>query len=466
MVNNTDVIEKIEAEMKINVLFAELDLKIFKCKEEMGSNYYIHIEENKHYFYKLSRIIDLIEDTLRNKSKTLSTFYVKVTGDYKPAEVKEWITKIIKSVPVINNIGYRPSSETIFIDNDNRVLYNTYRLPDIRKSPSIIKDNYSFPHIQKLLMFLCNDSEESYSWMNKRIAHALTKPTDRVPTAIILQGAQGSGKNTFTDFILRPLFQYNTKIITQRDIDMNFDSHYMFQTQLVIANEVINVENKFTLPNKLKTYISEDSIMINPKGRDARQVENYTFFVFTTNEISPIKLDKDNRRYTVITRFEPIEVSFIKELKANLETELIEYYNYLLSLEYDTSDIYMRLATEGEKDAITVSSNSVELFIANALESDSFFKAHEGICKEFYQSSSLEVSEHLEPFKKKDGIYVIIKDLYESYKKFCTNEDLKPCTRHIFTRLFKKAGYQTKKIRQGEETYRAILIKRIKTEGL
>lgn len=68
---------------------------------------------------------------------------------------------------------------------------------------------------------------------------------------------------------------------------------------LIIMNEAQNYGGAFASNDRLKSLISDDTITIEPKGKDSFDVNNFTRFVFLTNNAWPVKADRNNGRYAL-----------------------------------------------------------------------------------------------------------------------------------------------------------------------
>jgi len=270
-------------------------------------------------------------------------------------------------IKLVFNINYEPT-DCKFIDFKKKKFFNTYNKTtywDYNK----IEKSYGFPHIKELLMNLVGEDEKSYDYFNMWLGWIIQKPTEKLPTAIILQGRQGSGKGRFKSLILDNIFAENCQEINQTHLESSFNE-YLLGKQIIMANEVMHNENRQTLPNVLKNLVTDDTITISRKFRKEIVGRNFTHWIFCTNSDNPIKIDQDDRRYSVFYS-EKLKgggknaAKFIQSLMKNLEQELKQYISYLKSLKIKYEDVHEPIMTQAKEEIIDLNKDTIIKFIEN-----------------------------------------------------------------------------------------------------
>ena len=277
-----------------------------------------------------------------------------------------------KRIKLVFNINYEPTDEK-FIYMDNKKFFNTYNkteLWDYNKKDS----KFQFKHIKELIMNLCGNDELSYNYFNNWLGWIIKNPTEKLPTAIIFQGMQGSGKGTLKNLVLDRIFGNNCQEINQTQLESSFNE-YLMGKQIIMANEVMHNENRQTLPNVLKNLVTDEYITISRKFRKEIVARNYTHWIFCTNNDNPLKIDEDDRRYNVFYS-KKLRKGFGTEIRINLDYELKEYISYLKSLVIDFTDVSEPIMTEAKKEVIELNKDSVEKFRESLQQYDSILTAY------------------------------------------------------------------------------------------
>lgn len=173
---------------------------------------------------------------------------------------------------------------------------------------------------------LFNRQQELVNYMLNWFAHLLQKPNRKTEVCIILFGEERTGKSTIGEYILRKIIGVNKIFITSKT-DKVFGRFANTRGKLLcVLNEASGAET-FSIADVLKDAITCVNTEQEKKGIDSVQVVDNTNFIFTTNNINSVKVNKGSSRYL------PIEVS--SEVKANKA-----YFNKLYSVLDD--DLIMR----------------------------------------------------------------------------------------------------------------------------
>lgn len=157
------------------------------------------------------------------------------------------------------------------------------------------------PILDHLLNVWANGSTEVYSYILDWLSTIVKG--DKNGTAIVVYSKkQGAGKNVITDFI-------RDKVIGQlyssetNDIDLlvtKFNARFANKVFTVI-NEAKNVGGDYHKTfDKLKDLITNKRITIERKGIDSLEMDDFNNYIITTNNEYPIKIEENDRRYTLI----------------------------------------------------------------------------------------------------------------------------------------------------------------------
>lgn len=342
-------------------------------------------------------------------------FWDKISDFKKIKMCKERIySELVKTkrIQKIFNINYEPSNKK-FIYVDNKKYFNIYKSTNLFNMDPSDSTN-KFVNIKLLLLNLCGNNKKNYDWFMKWLGWQIQNPLEKLPTAVIFQGQQGTGKGVFKNLILDNIFGNNVQEINQTHLESSFNE-YLLGKQIIVANEVIHNENKALLPNVLKNIITDPSITISRKFRTPIETPNYTHWIFCTNNDNPLKIDEGDRRYSVFYSKKLMgggkaANDFVKKLIYNLDYELINFVNYLKNLTIEEFEVREPIMTEAKQEIIELNKDSIQRF----LEYLSQFKNLQE-CINSFQFRDFEY--HI---KENYGDEYILTDIfYLSYEAYC-----------------------------------------------
>ena len=215
-------------------------------------------------------------------------------------------------------------------NDENSVVYNLWKGFDMDYNMKpVLEINSKFLW---LLRRICND-DSIYIYVKQWIAHIIQKPFKKTNTAIVLYSdTKGIGKNCIIDGICKLLKNYTGKVGNIEDITRNFNAHLV--NKLFISGDEICAKAT-AVSNKLKEVITRTEQNLEKKGKDAIEVDDYTNWLFTTNNYDAFKIETGDRRLTMINCLEEKlssgdSIEFYKEI--NNPTEINKLFNYFRQL--------------------------------------------------------------------------------------------------------------------------------------
>lgn len=227
--------------------------------------------------------------------------------------------------------------------NADRLVFDPTRKVDPKTSVnmfngfSVVPKKGKCEKVLDLLAHLCDGDQELVTWITRWIAYPLQHPGAKMETSIIMHGDEGSGKNLFWEKVVRRLYGEYGGVIGNAQIESQFNE-WASQKLFFVADEVVTRNELKQLKGKLKNMVSGDEISINPKNLPERREANHMNFVFLSNELKPLELDKTDRRYLVVWTPPKKEPEYYKEVAGEAEAGGVEaFYHYLLH-EVDCGD--------------------------------------------------------------------------------------------------------------------------------
>ena len=294
--------------------------------------------------------------------------------------------------------------------------YNLYKGSIYSEGQACTEDNIFF----KLLKYVSND-DIAYEYFKQWIAHIVKTPYKKTNVAIVLYSEVGGiGKNAITDALCKLFENYSAHLESIEDLTKNFNSH--LTNKLFIYGDEINANAK-KISDKLKQIITRPKQNLEKKGIDSISLDDYSNYLFTTNNENSFKLDNEDRRYVMIRAPNvPLEKTdydnFYKFI--NDKDNMNELYNFFMNYENDSYNVGTGRApiTEYKKEIIYENTpaykqfvfNNIERLAGDCLTSSELNQEITEYAKKNYLSSNwttsrfgIEMKKILEPYVKKSG---------------------------------------------------------------
>ena len=165
----------------------------------------------------------------------------------------------------------------------------------------------NYPYIEKFLRNLfcdqCETQEEAderllwvLSWMSKSFVNY-----DKRRTAIVIHGAEGTGKDTFVNLFFKRYFSEKfCSVVSNEELKSNFTSQKLASCLLCQMNEIKgDFRDGNTVFDKIKTLITEREFKYELKGQNALYLPCYFNVIICSNDTKPIQVSDTARRYSV-----------------------------------------------------------------------------------------------------------------------------------------------------------------------
>lgn len=268
-------------------------------------------------------------------------------------------------------------------------------------------ESNALTHIQMILdhqkNILCDGNESVYEYYINYQAHAIQKPFEKPETALIFISDEGYGKDLINYDFLRLVYgTHQTKRLKNLNcLTKQFNKH--LESSLWTVGGELKDRKGVSDIDEVKALITNKTLLVEPKGKEAYEVSDYQRLVFNTNNKIPIPISEHERRFIISKINKPVpERDYINKLVNvvfNPETQR-NYFQYLAHR--DISGWNSRvIPNTAEKDYIKqFSLSNVIRFLIEFIKS----KGRDAICS-----------------VKDDIIKIHSSTLYSSYVDWCAN---------------------------------------------
>ncbi len=291
----------------------------FVCKVLRPQPLYIYSEnDNNNYNCLLYS-----ENDIKETFKHLSSSIIKKEKESK--FISEWIDD--NNIKLYNRMDFNPYNgiRNDKIKSDCYNLFNGYNKQilteyDINKKEEILKP------FKELLFELCGGANEieSYDYFYKFLAHLIQKPAERIPICFIFKSKQGVGKNVMLD-VIGSIIGKAHYITSSNPKDFFGDYAEGFYRKILVNINECEGKDTFDYEGKIKSFITENSITLNPKFVRQTTISNYARLIIFTNKPNPIPIDvrSKDRRFVV---YQSTDKYLDKKYGTTFWEKLVKYF--------------------------------------------------------------------------------------------------------------------------------------------
>lgn len=251
---------------------------------------------------------------------------------------------------------FDPTSDVQFM-HGNTVI-NTFRITDYMATspktgtPSMLEELP--PLTNKIIRsILGNPEDHVVTHFINWLAHVFQTRT-KTKTAWVLNGVEGSGKGTFIEWVLKPLFgAEHVAQVTYANLNKEYNQ-FLENALFVVIEEadIRGVDNAEDVMSKVKNWIADDTITIRKMNTDHFNATNYSNFILNTNGRTPANISGTDRRFNFGERQDQRWYPTVNELDiAHNGRELEAFADVLKRWPVDAYAASMVIDTEAKRDA-------------------------------------------------------------------------------------------------------------------
>ena len=262
-----------------------------------------------------------------------------------------------------NGIIFNPAGE----EEGHYNLWRGFAVDPIEGDCSLYLD-----HIRSII---AGGDEEIYQWILAWMSRLIQNPGGQKPgTSIVLRGKQGTGKGVFVKYFGEIIGSHFIQINNQNQLTGHFNSH-LKDALLVYCDEAIWGGNK-DAEGVLKGMVTEDTIMVEAKGKDSYPVKNHINIIVASNNEWCVPAGLEERRFMVLDVNDTSRGNgeYFKNICDQMENGGCEALHHYL-LNFDISKINLRKIprTEALLDQIMHSMDPFKKWWLDALQRGGFY---------------------------------------------------------------------------------------------
>jgi hypothetical protein len=266
-------------------------IEMFLCKIQTPQVCYIfqNGEDKQPYIYNISDVNQLLEPIMSGCYTELGqpiSFFEKWKKD--PTQ---------KCKRKYDFIPFNPTEQ---IDNDIYNLFTGFN-DSINTEFDKSKRDFIIKPFIDILYEICGADDKSFDFQMKFFASLIQKPRDRPPVCCIWIGEQGTGKNMILDAIGN-IINNEYYITSSKPTDFLGTHAEGFYRKLLVNINEAEGKNTFDFEGQFKSFITENTIIVNPKNVRPTKVQNHSHLIITSQKINavPIDVKSRDRRYFAV----------------------------------------------------------------------------------------------------------------------------------------------------------------------
>lgn len=222
---------------------------------------------------------------------------------------------------------YWPSAGKL-VHHEGKLMLNTYVRDGV--DPALVVDEDGQAVIDLFLRhveFTLVDKREQ-SILLDFFSYIIQNQGSRINWALLLQGAQGTGKSYFVN-VMQYILGSGVRNIDPSAVSGRFTG-WAYGAILNAIEEIrIAGANKYEILDRMKPFVTNNTIQIEEKGRDHRVVPNFASYFLLTNHKDALPVNQGDRRYCILYGRIQSEEQLFNELGGKDAAE--DYFDRLFS---------------------------------------------------------------------------------------------------------------------------------------
>jgi hypothetical protein len=145
---------------------------------------------------------------------------------------------------------------------------------------------------------ICGGSHDYSAYLIRWMAYAVQRPGRQGEVAVVLRGREGTGKGVFAREFGRLFGSHFKHVVNAKHLVGHFNAHLQ-HCSVLYADEAFWAGDR-SHESVLKALVTEETILVEPKGIDSYTVRNCIHLVMSSNSEWVVPASADARRYFVL----------------------------------------------------------------------------------------------------------------------------------------------------------------------
>jgi len=218
-----------------------------------------------------------------------------------------WLFAGPQAIQKVDAYGFFPNQPQI-VEQDGARYLNRWKARDFQPAEGDVT-----PFLEHLA-YLYDGDGETVQFVLDWMACLVQKPEQKQSSAILLTSeAEGIGKGLKGKMLSVLVGEGNTRYLSSDALSSDFND-WLATTSLVIVEEFEDNGRRSAMA-RIKNYITDEVVDINPKHAARYRARNQANFLFFANAAAPVKLAETDRRFLVHrSQAQPKSDAYYREL--------------------------------------------------------------------------------------------------------------------------------------------------------
>lgn len=393
-------------------------------------------------------------DLYHAKTETILRHFAGQYGVPLADDIPEW------------DMSFNPH-DSVRVDFDARTI-NTFQLTKYMKAMKVGKKPPVCPPVIMKIMHhaLGSDPDITAHFVNW-IAFILQNRT-MTRTSWVWHGTQGTGKGILMNQILRPIFGYQQTVVKRLEEFNEQYNAYMLNCFLVFVDEfqIKALNNERGAMSKIKNFITEPRVPVRAMYQGAFEADNYTNWIFASNEADSMTVPANDRR-TNVAAFQSNKLIITQAEIEKIEDELQQFHDFLVHYPVDVDAAHTPIESADRDVLISISETSLDSTAKAVTEGNMGFFIDQLPTSDKYAGNAM-IQARIDDFKATlkelivrtdptSGKVNISRDELQTIFRYCN--DKVPESPNKFTTMLKHHRVYTTKVRIGPKTVYGVSVK-------
>ncbi|CAH6802496.1 primase-helicase family protein [Vibrio cyclitrophicus] len=267
--------------------------------------------------------------------------------------------------------GSRSTFQGVVFDPSNRTESRFLNMWSGFEIEAVDGDNKLDRIMWHLLHVVCNGNQDHFHYLLAWMAQIIQRPEKKTGVCVVLKSeGRGTGKSTVSVLMEKLLGQYAMRIQDSKHLLGSFNSHLANKLFVTIEEAFWSGSNKDA--GKFRTLITDSTITIEAKGKDAIEVDSYHRYLMCTNNDWAVPAHQQERRFFVleVSDCKKQDNEYFRALHNDIDSpEAIgQFFNFLKRYEISTYNLHKAPMTDALQAQIMESLPSEAEWFQKVLE--------------------------------------------------------------------------------------------------